>query len=348
MKYQIFSLLLVVGLIGSAGCTEQKDDRDGPHTVGFVVANKQLNFSQEMSLGFMFGVNHVGGVSSKVDGPNIVDGPRQLTLFRDMVTVAPDGISVSTLTPDLFVEPMAEAIAAGVPVIAVDSPVLPSAGVELFIGNDNYALGRLLAQQVIARLPAGTVTGKIVLGTSAPGVTVLDRRAKGIRDEVKEKLPQVTLVGPFDTKQEVEANHEAWGSLVKSNSSALAFIGTGDADGWNLASIRRDQKAAWIAGGFDIDSKSLAAVKAGDLVLVSPENFIKGALAGRLQAEHATTGEALPQGWLRVPGIAVDETNVRDVEARQATVTTRAEAAAGQIEAILSDPANLRPMSEVS
>jgi ribose transport system substrate-binding protein len=348
MKYRIFTLLLTLVLIGATGCTEKKDDRDGSFTVGFVVPNKQLNFSQEMSLGFMAGVNHVGGVSPKVDGPNIVDGPRQLTLFRDMVTVAPDGVSVFTLTPDLFVGPIAETIAAGVPVIAVDSPLLPSAGVELFIGNDSYALGRLLARQVIARLPPGTVTGKIVVGTSAPGVAVLDRRAKGIHDEIKEKLPKVTLVGPFDTKQEVEANLEAWSSLVKANSSALAFIGTGDADGWNLAAIRRDQKATWLAGGFDIDSKSLAAVKAGDLVLVSPENFIKGALAGRLQAEHAKTGEALPKGWLCVPGLAIDEMNVDDVLARQATVTTRAEAVSGQIDAILADPANLRPMSEVS
>ncbi|MEU4623174.1 substrate-binding domain-containing protein [Actinoplanes sp. NPDC023801] len=348
MKNRIFGLLLVLVLIGSSGCTEQEGDRDGSHTVGFVVANKQLNFSQEMSLGFISGVDLVGDVSYQVDGPNIVDGPRQLSLFRDMVTTARDGISVFTLTPDLFVEPMAEAIAAGVPVIAVDSPVLPSAGVRLFIGNDSYALGRLLARQVIAKLPPGTVSGKIVLGTSSPGVAVLDRRAKGVRDEIKEKLPQVTLVGPVDTKQEVEANLEAWNSLVKANSSALAFIGTGDADGWNLAGIRRRDKAGWIAGAFDIDSRSLAAVKAGDLLLVSPENFIKGAVAGRLQAGHAKTGKALPEGWLVVPGLAIDESNVDAVVARQATITTRAQAFAGQIEAILSDPANLRPMSEVS
>jgi ribose transport system substrate-binding protein len=347
MKYRIFGLLLVLALAGSAGCTEEKDRRDGPLTVGFVVANKQLNFSQEMSLGFMSGVNAVGGVSPKVDGPNIVDGPRQLTLFRDMVTVAPDGVSVFTLTPDLFVGPIADAIDSGVPVIAVDSPVLPSAGVDLFIGNDSYALGRMLARKVIEALPSDTDTGKIVLGTSAPGVTVLDRRAKGIRDEIKEKLPQVTLVGPFDTKQEVEANLEAWTSLVKANSSALAFVGTGDADGWNLASIRRKENAGWVAGAFDLDPKSLVAVKAGDLLLVSPENFIKGAVAGRLQAEHAKTGKALPQGWLQVPGLVVDQSNVALVEARQATITTRAQAFAGQIEAVLSDPANLRPMSEV-
>ena len=347
MKNRISALLVALLLAGPVACSEREDGADDSPTVGFVVANKQLNYSQEMSLGFLSGVDRVGGVAHRVDGPNIVDGPRQLTLFRDMLPAARGGVAVSTLSPDLFTQPMAEAIGEGVPVIAVDSPVLPSAGVELFIGNDAYEIGRMLAGKVIERLPPGA-TGKIVLGTSSPGVAVLDRRAKGIRDEIKEKLPGVTVFGPFDTRQEVEANLEAWRTLAEVNSSALAFIGTGDADGWNLAELRREMDATWLAGAFDIDSRALAAVKAGDLLLVSPENFVKGAVAGRLQAEHAKSGKILPQGWLYVPGLAVDAGNVDAVLARQATITTRAEALAGQVEKILTDPAYLRPLAEVS
>jgi ribose transport system substrate-binding protein len=348
MKYRIFrTALALLLLLGPVACTKQDEQKDRTPTVGFAVANKQLNFSQEMSLGFMAGVNQVKGVSLQVDGPNIVDGPRQLALFQEMKKSAPDGISVFTLTPELFAEPMAAAIAEGVPIIAVDSPALPSAGVELFIGNDSYELGRLLARKVITQLPTNA-TGKVVLGTASPGVSVLDRRAMGIRDEFKERLPAVTVFGPFDTKQEVEANLEAWEILVKVNPSALAFIGTSDADGWNLAEIRHREIASWVAGAFDIDPKSLAAVKAGDLILVSPEHYVKGAVAGRLQAEHAKTGKALPKGWLYVPGLAIDRFNVDEILARQATVATRAEASSAVVEKVLTDPAYLRPMSEVS
>ncbi|MEU8658670.1 sugar ABC transporter substrate-binding protein [Actinoplanes philippinensis] len=347
MKYRIFRSALVLLLLGSASCTKQNDDEGHVPMVGFVVANKQLNYSQEMSLGFIAGVNEVKGVSLQVDGPNIIDGPRQLALFQEMRKTAPDGIAVFTLTPDLFAEPMAAAISEGIPVIAVDSPALPSAGVQLFIGNDSYELGRLLARKVITQLPSNA-TGKVVLGTSSPGVSVLDRRAMGIRDEFKERLPTVSVFGPFDTKQEVEANMEAWQTLVKANPTALAFIGTSDADGWNLAEIRRRDIASWVAGAFDIDPKSLAAVKAGDLILVSPEHYVKGAVAGRLQAEHAKTGKALPKGWLYVPGLAVDRFNVDEILARQATVATRAKALTAEVDKVLSDPAYLRPMSEVS
>ncbi|GAA4963337.1 sugar ABC transporter substrate-binding protein [Actinoplanes utahensis] len=344
MKYRIFLLSLV--LLLPVSCTDRQDDAGGPLKVGFVVANKQLNFSQEMSLGFIAGVDAVDGVAAQVDGPNIVDGPRQLALFEEMVKIAGDGVSVFTLSPDLFTGPVAAAVGAGVPIIAVDSPLLPSAGVGLFIGNDNYELGRMLARKIIEKLPP-KATGKIVLGTSAPGVPVMDQRVRGIRDEIRERLPDVTVFGPFDTKPEVEANLDAWGTLVKANSSALAFIGTGDADGWNLARIRRERAGQWLAGAFDIDEKSLAAVRAGDLVLVSPESYLKGAVAGRLQAEHARSGKVLPQGWLYVPGLAVDAGNVDEVVARQATVATRAAAFAGVVDRILADPAHLRPLADV-
>jgi ribose transport system substrate-binding protein len=348
MKYRIFRTALALLLfLGPVACTKQSDDKDRTPTVGFVVANKQLNFSQEMSLGFIAGVNQIKGVSLQVDGPNIVDGPRQLSLFQEMKKTAPDGISVFTLTPELFAEPMATAIAEGVPIIAVDSPALPSAGVELFIGNDSYELGRLLARKVITQLPSNA-TGKVVLGTSSPGVSVLDRRAMGVRDEFKEKLPAVTVFGPFDTKQEVEANMEAWETLVKVNPSALAFIGTSDADGWNLAEIRRREVATWVAAAFDVDPKSLAAVQAGDLILVSPEHYVKGAVAGRLQAEHAKSGKELPKGWLYVPGIAVDRFNVDEILARQSTVATRAAAFDDEVNRILTDPSYLRPLGDVS
>lgn len=346
MKYRMFSgSVVLVMLLGPAACTERHDDERTNPVVGFVVANKQLNVSQEMALGFIAGVDQVGQVGHRVDGPNIVDGPRQVALFRDMLKRAPDGVSVFTLSPDLLAEPMAEAIGEGMPVIAVDSQALPSAGVDLFIGNDNYALGRLLARTVIERIPTN-VNGKIVVGTSSPGVPVLDHRAMGIRDEIRENRPGVTIFGPFDTKQEVEANRDAWSTLVKVNSTALAFIGTGDADGWNLADIRRKTGGTWVAGAFDIDPKSLAAVQAGDLLLVSPENYLKGAVAGRIQAEHARTGKIMPRGWIHIPGIAVDEANVGDVVARQATVATRAEAVAADLEKILADPSYLRPLSE--
>src|SRR5262249_16780404 len=153
---------------------------------------------------------------------------------------------------ELFAVPLAAAAKQGIPLIAVDNPPPPDSDVNLFVGNDNFQLGQMLADQVIAKLPTGA-SGTVVLGTTAPGVPVLDRGIGGIRAEFQRQLPKVTVIGPFDTKNETAANYAAWDILIKTNPNALAFLGSGDADGWNLAAIRRATHGKWLAGAFDLD-----------------------------------------------------------------------------------------------
>lgn len=312
-------LVLTLGL--AAGCGHSPAASTA-RTVTFVVANDQLNFAVEMMDGFRTGAGQVPGVSQVVMGPPTVDGPRELQMFQSVANDRRSGVVLFTLAPELFAGPLSAAVAKGVPVIAVDNPPGPGAHVPLFVGNDNYELGKMLADETIKRLPADA-SGTIVLGTTMPGVPVLDLRAKGIRDEIHARLPRVSVRGPFDTKQDVVANKAAWQVLVQANPTALAFLGTGDADGWNLAAIRQSTGGRWLAGAFDLDPRSLQAVKRGDLLLVSPEHFVKGAVAGRLQAEHAMKGTRLPTGWIMTPGLAVTPANIDMIVHRQDSLAAR-------------------------
>jgi ribose transport system substrate-binding protein len=331
---------------GPAACGDKGAGGAGTPRIAFVLATTKLSFAVAMADGFRAGVSRVGGVTADVVGPEIVDGAQQLQMLQQAQKTATGGISVFTLTPDVLSPAMADAVEADIPVIAVDNPPMTTTGVKLFVGNDNYELGRSLAREVIAKLPAGA-TGKVVIGNNAPGVKVLDRRAKGMRDEFTGKLPGVEVLGPFDTKQEVAANLAAWKTLTTANKDAIAFLGTGDADGWNLAAIRRERKATWVAGAFDLDPKALEAVKAGELVLVSPEHFLKGEVAGRLQATHARSGDPLPKGWLYIPGLAVNSRNIDAVRARQQSAESIAKAVSGQVDTILTDPGYFRKMSDL-
>jgi ribose transport system substrate-binding protein len=340
------AVLLALGLAAGLTACAKGASRDGTRPkVAFVVANAALNFANEMADGFRSGVQQVGGVDEVVVGPPIVDGPKELQMFQDLTKSSKDGISVFTLSPDLFAGPLADAGHSGIPLIAVDNQPPPSSNLKLFVGNDNYELGTMLADQVADKLPENA-TGKIVLGTSSPGVPVLDRRAKGIREQLKKRLPGVTIVGPFDTKQEVAANLAAWQTLVHANAGALAFLGTGDADGWNLAAVREQTHGTWLAGAYDLDPKSLQAVKAGNLLLISPEHFVKGAIAGRLQARRAKDGTALPEGWIYTPGLAVNQSNIDAIIARQASADAKQAALGGQVDKVLSDKSFLRPLSQ--
>jgi ribose transport system substrate-binding protein len=124
-------------------------------------------------------------------------------------------------------------------------------------------------------------------------------------------------------------------------------MGTGDADGWNLAAIRSRIHGSWLAAAFDLDPKALAAVKAGDLLLMSPEHFVKGAVAGRLQASHAKDSTALPHGWVYCPGLAVTPANIDAIIARQASTATKEAALRPEIDDIMRHlTTRMRPLSQ--
>jgi ribose transport system substrate-binding protein len=313
-----------------------------------VVPSTEQNFAKEMAIGFGVGVKQVGGVEHMVAGTARMDPAGEAKVFQDLVKSkkAAAGITLFMHAADVFAPLIAEARAQNVPMIAVDNKFDATSKVPLYVGNDNYALGQMLADQAISRLPADAA-GDIVLGTPLPGVPVLEFRAKGMRDQFTKRLPKVNVIGPFDTKTDPLVNRATWQKVVAAHPRALGFFGTGDADGYNLASIRKATRGTWLAGAYDLDPRSLQAVKDGSLLLVSPEHFVKGAVAGRVQAQHAKDGKPMPEGWIYTPGLAITKANVDDIIERQESEDSKAAWFKPQIDTILSDRKTyLRPLSE--
>jgi ribose transport system substrate-binding protein len=334
-----FAALALAG-VGAVLTACGKDDASGSAgapTVSLAIPGQSLNFCQEVAEGFEFGVGTVNGIASRIGGPSFIDGAGQLRVFQDFMAQPSAGASLFTTNPEMFAGALADAARKGIPLIAVDNPPTSDA-VGLFIGNDNIELGRRLADQIIAELPSGTKTGTVVLGTTSPGAFVLDQRAAGMRAEFRERMPGVTVLGPYDTGRVVEKNQGAWAALIKANPDALAFAGTGDPDALSLAALHGQTKGDWAAGAFDLEPQALLAVKRGDLVVVSPEHYLKGVLAGRLLAERAKRGTPLPTGWIRTPGLGVTAANIDEIIARQSSPAAKQDWFRAQTDRLLADP----------
>lgn len=330
-----------------SGCGTAKTS-DDPPTVGFVSQNTSRDFSKEMSEGFRAGAAIVGGVKTEVTGPDTHDGLKQVELLRDLATRARGGIGLSAVAPELVAEPMARVVGQGIPMIAVaGGQVAPGTGVKLLIENDNYALGRMLADATADRLPADS-TGRIVIGSNSPAMPALDQRAAGLRARLVERLPKVQVIGPLDTGRDLPANLATWQRLADANTDALALLGAGDVDAINLAAVRAAKGAKWLAGAFSLDPKALQGVKDGHLFAsVSAEHFLKGAIAGWLLAERAKNGRELPEGWFVAPGLTVQASNVDEIIRRQSTEANRLAAARPRIDELTSHSArHLRPLDQ--
>jgi ribose transport system substrate-binding protein len=351
MRFRLRRVLAAVAafwlVAGVAGCGGEW--ASGRPQIGFVVQNPTLSFGRELSDGYRAGTRTVGGVDAVVTGPPVSDGVRQVDLFRELTTTARDGIAVAATAPALMARPLADAAKDGTPLATVDAEPAPGSGVKLYIGNDNYELGRLLADEAIKRLPPNS-TGKVVLGTLTPGVSNLDQRAKGMRDRFAEKLPTARVVGPFDTQRDPNPlpNLANWRFLVDANRDAVVFLGTGDVDAYNLASIRASTRGTWLAGSCGVDPRNLQGIKDGQLFAsVSPEHYLMGALAGRLLAEHARGAKQLPEGWLVTPAQVITSANVDEIIRRQASEVVKSAWFQPRLDQIAGNPApHLRPLDQ--
>ncbi|WP_306208787.1 sugar ABC transporter substrate-binding protein [Actinoplanes sp. RD1] len=314
--------------------------------MGIAVANISLNFAIEMAGGAEQAAADAGGVDFQVVGPPDTDGPAEVQLFQNLVTTARDGVILENLDPPIFTRPAAEAIDSGVPVIALDTSPTDGSKITFYVGNDNYDLGAQMATELLKHLPADP-SGTVVVGVPNPGTPVLDNRAAGIKETLAEAAPGLTVLGPFQTYSEPTKNYSAWSSLVAAHADALAFLGVGDADSYDLARLKQEKKAAWLTAGFDVDDKTLQAVQDGtNFMTLDPEHYLKGYLSSALLIRSAR-GEPLPAGWFVSPGQVVTAGNVAEVIERGSSAAAAKAGYQAQIDKLLGDVAgNVKPLDQ--
>jgi ribose transport system substrate-binding protein len=228
-------------------------------------------------------------------------------------------VVLENLAPPAFTQPMAKAVAKGVPVVALDTEPSPGSNVTLYVGNDNYALGVSLAQEAIKLLPA-QASGTIVVNNATRGVPMFMMRAKGIMDTLAKALPHVKLIEVYTSCMDATPCSSGLLPIMRANSHALAFLGTADVDSYTLAQLKKQLGGKYLTAAFDLDPRTMQAVKDGtNFCTISPEHYLKGYIATRLLAEAVKTGKPLPKGWFDEPGLVVDQSLIGVIMERQSS-----------------------------
>jgi len=134
------------------------------------------------------------GVSAEMRGPDTFDPQAEVTEFRSVVALKPAGILVSVANEEMLRPEIDAAMAAGIPVITIDSDA-PTSHRLFFIGTNNLQAGRLGGARVAAKLNG---KGNVVF-FSMPGQPNLDERLKGYKDAFA-NFPGIKVVEVFDMK----------------------------------------------------------------------------------------------------------------------------------------------------
>ena len=130
----------------ASGCSNSR--HESTETYYLVASNIKLPYWQAA----LSGLDRAAGdlkVKAQMVGPATYNTQEQRDMFRDVVGKKPAGIMISAADPELMKSEINAAIAAGIPVITLDSDS-PGSQRLFFIGTNNYQAG-ITGGQVLAK-----------------------------------------------------------------------------------------------------------------------------------------------------------------------------------------------------
>jgi len=240
-----------------------------------VATNVKLAYWQTANAGFAKAAAQYG-VTAEMTGPDTFDPRAEVEDFRAAVAKKPAGILVSVGNSTLMTPEIDRAIAAGIPVITMDSDA-PESHRLYFIGTNNLAAGRLGGQRVAAMLNG---KGNVVFFTNA-GQPNLDERLKGYKD-VFAGFPGIKVADVFDMKGDsgsaMDKTKEYLGRTGAEKVDAVVCLEASAAK--DVGEIfERMSAQARVLIGMDVDEATLQLVKRGTVdSTISQKPFTMGFL----------------------------------------------------------------------
>lgn len=253
---------IIVAVIGVLPLLEGCTRHSKKERYYLVTVNVDLPYWKTAAEGFQKAAADYG-VTSDVRGPRNFDPQAEVQEFRSVVASKPSGILVSVTNAPLLRPEIDAAVAAGIPVITMDSDA-PASKRLFFIGTNNLQAGRLGGQRVAAVLNG---KGNVVFFTM-PGQPNLDERLKGYKDVFADK-PDIHIVEVFDMKGDSGvAMDKAQEYLARKGKDHIdAFICLQSSAGKDVGEAIRRAKADGDPGrlliAMDTDVATLQLVKDG-------------------------------------------------------------------------------------
>ncbi len=218
-------------------------------------------------------------VKAIFQGPSSFNVPEQVNMFRAAVAAGASGIATTISDARAWVEPVAEARAKGIPVVAINvrepadfkTPIAYLA----YIGMDEYEAGKTIARRAAGKLGKGHA----VVAIHQPGHVGLEARAKGIKEILEARGATV------DKLDVTEDPTKAIGILrgyLKAHPDTRAIFTVGPLGLIPTVKMVREDglKGKVLVESFDLDPVTCDAIRAGLVdATVDQQQYLQGFMA---------------------------------------------------------------------
>ena len=288
-------LVLCLGVLLLAGC-----DTKQPPTTTYEIAVVPKGTTHEFWKSI-----HAGAVKAEreLDAQGIAthviwqgplkedDRDAQIQVVENFVTRHVSGIVLAPLDARALVRPVESALAAGVPVVIIDSGLEHETA--SFVATDNYQ-GGVIAARHMSELLGGK--GRVVLLRYAVGSASTEQREKGFMEELAKTAMEVISDTEYAgaTRDTAYRTSQALLNRFGDQVDGIFCVNESSTIGMTLA-LREIGKAAGNVKmiGFDAGTQSIEDLTNGDLQALVVQNPMRMGYEGVLTVVRAIRGEAV-------------------------------------------------------
>jgi ribose transport system substrate-binding protein len=249
--------LASLGLIIASGCARH----DKKELYYLVSVDSTIPYWQTLANGFNKAAAEYG-VTAKVVGPGNYDPQGELAELQSAVAAKPSGILIQAADAAVLKPGIDAAIAAGVPVITVDSDAQSSRRLY-FIGTNNLEAGRLGGQHLAQKLGG---KGNVVFYTFL-GQPNVDDRLEGFKDALA-AYPGIKIVEVVDVKADRNAAFDRTRlfTVLTGAKRIDAFVSLEATSGKIIAdAVKRAEDKNRIVMAWDVGEDTLGEIKDGGI-----------------------------------------------------------------------------------
>ena len=244
-------------LIVLTGCSASRHDPQEQYYL--LSANVKIPYWQAAGNGLARAASQLG-VKGEIVGPDSYDAQAEQQELRRLVGLPqkPAGILVSAADPALMKPEIDAAIAAGIPVITVDSDA-PSSKRLLFVGTNNYDAG-VMGGRVAAKELKGK--GNVVVFTMPTQVNLVER-LNGYKFAFAEH-PGIKIVDVVDIKGDPRIAFDKTNEIIEKRRDKVdAFVCLEALAGKEVGEVLDRNKTSKVVVAMDTDEGTLNWVQKG-------------------------------------------------------------------------------------
>ena len=220
-------------------------------------------------------------------GPNEeTDIEGQIRIIESQISAGVDALAVAPSQADQVQPTLEKAVAAGIPVILVDTDLANFSNKSAFVGTDNKLGGQLGGEFIAKALKAGD---EVAIIRGAAGDPVHNLREQGAKEAMEKAGLKVIAIQPADSDR--AKGQTVAENLLTANPNLKGVFATNDEMALGAANAAKSAGKTLVIVGFDATNDALKAIEDGSMSGSVAQFPTKIGELGTLTAAKVARGE---------------------------------------------------------